>query len=148
MQIAPGMSETPGRLQHAYLWYLAPRLENQSAVGWWESRRFAYNLVLFLLAIAIFVLLAAVMGLIKHRLLSSFFGLGYLLAIVQLVIQICANFWYTGGWIIELLAQLIMKRHLSLFGPRALLAGTAFSILFEGALLIYFGIAMSESMRI
>lgn len=76
---------------------------------WWEARRLLYNL-----AIGIFGLWLFYRG-----------DRGILALLV-----ICANIWYTGGWIVHYLVVLLRRKAVPLFGPVMLVLGTLFSFMF------------------
>ena len=125
------------KLLRLYRWYLRPRAATESAVGWWEKRRGAYNLFLFVWDLVLYFLalliawvhgrsIAGLDDSARQTALSLTISCAYLLPIIQ----VTANFWYTGGWMVELVISLFSKRHMGLFGPRALLAGTLFSFIF------------------
>ncbi len=122
-------SKEPGRGRRKLRWYLSPRTEEESVIGWWEDRRSYYNLFLLLWAVLAIPIQSAIVGFIGHR--WDMFSVRLLLcAVVHLFVQFFANLWYTGGWVVELLVQLCMRRPVRSFGPRALLGGTLFSFAF------------------
>ena len=103
-------------------WYLSPRAEDKSVIVWWEKRRIPYNVILCVVCFGFYL---------------SWKDSG-IVVITWTVVQIMANVWYTGGWIVELMLKAIHKGRLRLFGPIALAAGTLFSIVFAAFCLVYF----------
>jgi hypothetical protein len=99
---------------------------------WWESRRIPYNLIVGLFGLISLGIIALIeinspyaMGTSFPLLCIIFFGLG-------------ANVFYTGGWIVELLARGISKEPSRNSGPQLLLAGLVFSVLLDFIPLIFF----------
>lgn len=101
-------------------WYAAPRPEDKSVILWWEKRRIPFNLFLALFCLCVYLC---------AKPYDSMAGLWVLL-------QVFANFWYTGGWVVELILKLFLKGRIRLFGPIALVAGTLFSFAFAALFLI------------
>ncbi len=126
MEVSTNTSTQHGGWLRPFRWYLSPRTGEQSVIGWWEKRRSLYNLFLFLWGVfAIAVLDRSELHWRPDNVLEP-----AVLGTILLVLLVTANFWYTGGWVVELLVQLCMRRPVRSFGPRALLVGTLFSLVF------------------
>lgn len=91
-------------------------------VGWWEKRRFAYNVFLILVGILTGILFVIVDALPPQAENTDWSPL--LTAVLALVV---ANFCYTLGWVVELLAKLSTGRDNRSLGPKLLKAGLWFS---------------------
>jgi hypothetical protein len=99
---------------------------------WWESRRIPYNLIVGLFGLISLGIIALIeinspyaMGTGFPLLCIIFFGLG-------------ANVFYTGGWIVELLARGMSKEPSRNLGSQLLLAGLVFSVLLDFIPLVFF----------
>ena len=127
-------SEGLRRLLTPFRWYVAPRAEGESIVGWWERRRIPYNAFVFLFNLPF----AWSIDLYKMGLLKTNPAPGgdyiadpvFVVLAIQIIDQIMANIWYTGGWVVELLLFAVTKKHYRKFAPVALVAGTVFSLIF------------------
>jgi hypothetical protein len=92
-------------------------------IDWWEGRRLHYNVLILAWA-----LLWAV--------ISTLMGNGvtiwnpYSILLYVLFVQLPANFWYTGGWIADLILKKILRARATWFGPWALALGIGLSFLF------------------
>jgi hypothetical protein len=114
-------------------------------IGWWERRRLHYNLLVF--ATFVVVMIGKRMLLMLPSLRGHFWGASSYMNVVDgffvsllpvlLLVQIPANIWYTGGWIVELLLTKGLHLPARRFGPWALGFGMAFSALFAGVLALY-----------
>jgi hypothetical protein len=117
--------------------YFARPSGPQSAGGiikWWEARRLRYNLIVFLA-----ILLAALASSFDELDLSP---LPYLRAVSRtvgiafLVLQLPANLWYTGGWVVDLIIKKWLRRTAPGFGPWAQGIGIGFSLVFVGFMML------------
>jgi hypothetical protein len=124
-------SSPPSRWPWRLGWYFSRRSDDESAIVWWEKRRLVYNLLLFLWGIVAIAILAAISTLRSHGSLKDAGGTAVVMGIVYAITWVAANFWYTGGWVVELIVQLCASRRIPSFGPVALLAGTLFSFCFS-----------------
>ncbi len=135
------MSKSEGlrKLLRPFRWYIAPRADGKSIILWWEKRRIAYNIFLFVFCLV--PCLPADLGtfgwVITNPALQRIYrGNNETILLIQVVLQILSNVWYTGGWIAELIVKLIARRNISWFGPIALVAGTLFSFAFAAYFLV------------
>jgi len=91
-----------------------------NVILWWELRRIAYNAILAIAGIASLALFALFVDgwfdFISPPLFPALFFVFF------------ANFFYTGGWIVELILRALDKDRVGRFGPRALKYGTLFSM--------------------
>ncbi|MGA7340681.1 MAG: hypothetical protein WBE72_00695 [Terracidiphilus sp.] len=127
------LAESLRHLLKPFRWYIAPRADGESVILWWEKRRLLYNLLVFLstLPFCLFLDLYA-MGLLRTSttVQQMYDSQGDMKLLVQALLQIMCNVWYTGGWMVELIVRLIPGKKMRWFGPIALIAGTVFSFLF------------------
>lgn len=96
-------------------------------IGWWESRRLYYNAILLATVILVALLAAVLPGMDEKPHLSnawSMFLLGFFLLLLP------ANIWYTGGWLADLFIKKVLHFTALGFGPWALGAGIALSLVF------------------
>jgi hypothetical protein len=105
-----------------------PIANYKGAIGWWESRRVAYNLVvgiagMFSGFLALFTAVAA------STLLSVDFGIpnppGFAIIVVVLY-AIMANVCYTGGWIAEIFIRKLWPHDADRFATTSFFLGLAF----------------------
>jgi hypothetical protein len=132
-------------------WIFAHQLEKSHpahVVAWWELRRLPYNLIV---------------GATACLTLSVFFAVAYgcqlsggpplglpqppLLVVIAIAAYgVVVNFFFTGGWILELLVARLWRVSTPVFGPIAFTVGTAVSVvvtLVPAGLLILFAIFTS-----
>jgi hypothetical protein len=142
MEITAGANNDPVWWRRWLRWYFSPRAEGQSVIGWWERRRLVYNLYLVVWDL---VMVAVALPLMFLRSKSidwmAVYGLLFVFFYVVVIIQITANLWYTGGWVVELILVWIRKNSL-VFGPRALRIGTLFSFAFTACIIVGWAIAV------
>jgi hypothetical protein len=107
-----------------------PVTNYKDAIGWWESRRVPYNLVvgiagMFSGFLALFTAVAA------STLLSVDFGIpnppGFAIMAVVLY-AIMANVCYTGGWIAEIFIQKLWPHEADHFATTSFFLGLLFSV--------------------
>ena len=114
-------------------WYLEIPVPDKSLIRWWETRRLAYNLLLLAWAalnflVGIPVIDARVNSVSAPMVLSTAF---YSIGMVAVILQIAANFWYTGGWVAGLIVRWCAHGRAPGFNRYALLSGTLFSFAFS-----------------
>lgn len=87
-----------------------------SIVGWWEARRFTYNVVVGAAGIATCMLLNCLALLTFESLVLGVLAWG-----------ICANICYTSGWICELISKRLWREKAEYIGPILFSLGLPFS---------------------
>jgi hypothetical protein len=100
------------------------------AIGWWETRRVAFNLIIGS-AGAISSVLVGVVGLGSYFLFDSDVGVPDppLFALFAVVIYaIMANVGYTGGWVAELVIRKAWPEQADRFAALSLSLGIVFSV--------------------
>ena len=100
------------------------------AIGWWEARRVAFNLVVGGAGI-LSGLVVGVVGIGSYFLFDSDFGVPDppLFAVLAGVIYaIFANICYTGGWIVELVIRQARPEQADRFATLTLALGIIFAI--------------------
>lgn len=122
-----------------FRWYIAPRVDGKSVILWWEKRRFLYNAYLFLFCLV--PCLPAYLQMLGWTipipaLKGIYRGDPGILLLIQVLLQVLSNVWYTGGWIVELIVKVVARRNIPRFGPIALAAGTLFSFIFAAYFLV------------
>jgi hypothetical protein len=100
-------------------------------VGWWESRRIPYNLIIGATGIvsAIVMLLT---GFVTEHLIGEAIGVpsSPLFALAAVIVYgLMANVCFTGGWILELLSRRIWGTRAEAFGEIAFTWGLLCSVL-------------------
>jgi hypothetical protein len=108
----------------------APIASAWQAIGWWESRRAAFNLIVGSAGI-LSGLVIGIVGAGSYLLFDSDFGLPDppLFAILGAVIYgIMANVCYTGGWIVELGIRRAWPAHADRFATLTLALGVVFAV--------------------
>ena len=134
-----GKSEGLQRLPAPVRWYFAPRADGTSVILWWEKRLILYNIFLFLFCLVPCLpadLSALGWEITIPALRKIYPGDSGIILLDQVLLQICSNVWYTGGWVAELIVKLFMRRSISWFGPIALVSGTLFSFSFAAYFLV------------
>ncbi|MGB6746061.1 MAG: hypothetical protein WBE38_20595 [Terracidiphilus sp.] len=122
------------RLLSPFRWYVSPRADGESVILWWEKRRIPYNVFVFLFTLPFcFRLDLYAMGFLSTNtaLQQMYQADGSENLLIQALLQILSNVWYTGGWMVELIVKVIVRRKIRWFGPIALITGTVFSFFFE-----------------
>jgi hypothetical protein len=100
------------------------------AIGWWETRRVAFNLIVGS-AGTISSVLVGVVGLGSYFLFDSDFGVPDppLFALFAVVIYaIMANVCYTGGWVAELVIRKAWPEQADRFAALSLALGVVFAV--------------------
>jgi hypothetical protein len=108
----------------ALLWLFAkpsPDRRVSEVIFWWEKRRLFYNLILIVFCAC------------------SVFGFETSGGVVGVILVICSNIWYTGGWIAELLLRLVTWDRMLWFAPVMLGVGIVFSFAFSAYWLFVYG---------
>jgi hypothetical protein len=101
------------------------------AIGWWEARRVAFNLIVG----SVGVLSSAIVGVValgSYLLFDSDFGApgSPLFAVFAVVIYgIMANLCYTGGWVAELAIRKAWPEQADRFATLSLVLGVVFAVL-------------------
>jgi hypothetical protein len=104
-------------------------------VGWWESRRIAYNLLVGSVGI-VSCLVAGVVATASYYLFDSEFGMPDppLFAVIVVVLYaVMANVCYTGGWLGELLVRAAWPKQANRFATVTMSSGVLFSVLLTAA---------------
>jgi hypothetical protein len=92
-------------------------------IKWWEKRRLYYNLILFAAAFVSFIAFAIIDLLPPQRHADAVF------AFAAIALVILSNLFYASGWMVELLARVILRRGLRRLGPVTFGAGLALSVI-------------------
>ena len=111
------------------------------AIGWWEARRVAFNLVVGSAGL-LSSLVVGVVGFGSYFLFDSEFGFPGepLFAVMAVLIYaILANVCYTGGWIAELAIRKAWPAQADRFATLTLATGIVFSTLLSLAPGVLFG---------
>ena len=111
---------------YSWLFSSSSRKENSwEIIKWWETRRIPYNVIVGffgLLSLCFFLWIASKTLNLKTE-QESFEPFALILAILL------ANFFYTGGWVVELILRFIGTSNSERFGVNAFGVGLLFSIL-------------------
>ena len=120
-------------------------------IGWWESRRVYYNLIIFgwaLILLLIGLVTASILGKRNSFLeLRNAYFWEFLALYYPLFFQFPANIWYTGGWIVNLIVTKILHLPSHRFAPWALGFGIGFSLLFYLLVFLLFVVALRSSIK-
>ena len=120
------------RLRHSLLCTRdAPLTSARSVIGWWETRRIPFNLIVGSAGILSCIIIGIV-ALGSSLLFESDFGSpGYpfLTLFAILIYGIMANICFTGGWLLELLLRRIWPSETDKFAILSFSAGLVFSVL-------------------
>jgi|GEM_PF-510356 hypothetical protein len=115
----------------------------RAVIGWWETRRIPYNLIVgsagILTCIAI-----AIVGMGSYIFFNSDFGLPDppLFAIFGVILYgILANVCFTGGWVAELIVQRIWPEEANRFATTSFSLGLILSVLLTLTPAILVGVA-------
>lgn len=133
------VGENPSRMATVVRWLRerplfrrdAPVTTARQVIGWWESRRPSYNLIVGcagILTCVAMLLLAVIAEVFFH----SDFGMPDppIFAIVGVILYgVFANVCYTGGWIVELAVRKLWPDEADVFAKATFSLGLAFSIL-------------------
>ncbi len=109
----------------------APISTARNTIGWWESRRIPFNLVVGSAGILSCIIIGIV-GVGSEILLGSEFGFPNppAFALIGILIYgIMANVCFTGGWIAELVVRKIWPREADRFASTSFSLGLVFSVL-------------------
>jgi hypothetical protein len=100
-------------------------------IGWWESRRVPFNLIVGSAGI-ISCIVAGVVVAGAFILFDSFFlipGVPMFVLIGILVYAVLANLCFTGGWVVELFVRSLWPNEADRYATASLACGLAFSVL-------------------
>ena len=102
-----------------------------SVVRWWESRRGHFNLIVGCAGV-ITCILCIICASVSEPIVGEAIGLPdpLILGVLGILLYgILANFFYTFGWVFELVSRLIATpKKSALFGTRAFKTGITFSV--------------------
>jgi hypothetical protein len=100
------------------------------AIGWWESRRVPFNLIVGSAGI-LSCIVAGVVAMGASIFFNSDFGLpdppGFAIVVI-LLYGIMANICFTGGWLVELLVRRLWPREADRFATMSFSLGLVFSV--------------------
>jgi hypothetical protein len=108
-----------------------PITSAREAIGWWETRRVPFNLIVGSAGI-LSCIVVTVVGLGSYFLFDSEFGLPDppLFALVGILLYgLGANVCFTGGWLAELIVRKIWPSEADRFSTLSLSLGLIFSVL-------------------
>jgi hypothetical protein len=108
-----------------------PVVSAKDVIGWWETRRVPYNLIVGSTGI-ISCVIVSIVGLGSYFLFDSDFGQpgSPLLALFAILLYgIAANLFFTGGWLAELVVRKIWPREADGFATLSFSLGLVFSVL-------------------
>jgi hypothetical protein len=108
-----------------------PVVSANDVIGWWETRRVPYNLIVGSTGIISCVIISIV-GLGSYFFFDSDFGLpgSPLFAVFGILLYgIAANVFFTGGWLAELIVRKIWPREADRFATLSFSLGLMFSVL-------------------
>jgi hypothetical protein len=109
----------------------APIANAREVIGWWESRRVPYNLIVGSCGILTCMVVATISA-AASILANVEFGLPNppLFALVGILLYaIGANICYTGGWLVELVVRKISPREADRYASFTFFWGLVFSVL-------------------
>jgi hypothetical protein len=108
-----------------------PVKNTKEAIGWWETRRASYNLIVGgtgIITCAVILIIGAAASIF----FNSDFGLPDppLFAIFGVIVYgVMANVCFTGGWVTELIVRRVWADEADRFATSAFSLGLAFSVL-------------------
>jgi hypothetical protein len=111
---------------------LAPELTSRrtrDVIGWWEQRRYTYNMLVGLTGVAACAVLLAC-GFAADALTGAVSDIGSPFIELAGIIMygLMANVCYTGGWVVTLALRAAGRDRQGTFSPRAFRAGLIFSL--------------------
>jgi len=115
----------------------------RAVIGWWETRRIPYNLIVGSAGILTYIAIAIV-GMGSYIFFNSDFGLPDppLFAIFGVILYgILANVCFTGGWVAELIVQRIWPEEANRFATTSFSLGLILSVLLTLTPAILVGVA-------
>lgn len=115
----------------------------KDAIGWWETRRIPFNLIVGISGI-LSTVVVCVVGLGSYYLFDGDFGLPNppLFAVLGVLFYgIAANVFFTGGWLAELIVRKIWPAEADRFSTLSFSLGLIFSIVLTLTPAIIFGTA-------
>ncbi len=132
------------RLKSSYLWRRdGPCISVANVIGWWETRRIPFNLIVGCSGI-LTCIVVGVVAIGGSILFNSDIGLPAppLLAVFGVLFYgIMANICFTGGWLLELVIRKIWPREADRFATLSFSLGVTFSVLLTLAPAIVIGTA-------
>ena len=108
----------------------APITSARQAIGWWETRRISYNLIVGGAGILTCVLILIV-GLGASILFNSDFGVPgspFIAVFGVIVYGVLANVCFTGGWVTELIVRRAWPEEADRFATTSFSLGLVFSV--------------------
>jgi hypothetical protein len=108
-----------------------PLTSARDIIGWWESRRIPFNLIVGSAGI-LSCIVVGIVGAGSSLLFNSDFGLpgSPLFTVFGILIYgTVANICFTGGWLVELLVRKIWPREADRFATSSFSLGLVFSVL-------------------
>lgn len=108
-----------------------PAARAWDVIGWWESRRIPYNLIVGSAGVAscsIAGLLVLSYSALEHRFLSGDIGNPFLSVMAIVFYAVCANALYTLGWIAELVVRTLWPSESERFGKTSFFLGLLLSV--------------------
>jgi hypothetical protein len=99
------------------------------AIGWWETRRIPFNLIVGIAGM-ISIVVVCVVGLGSYFLFDGDFAIPPPLfaAAEVLLYGIAANVFFTGGWLVELIVRKLWPREADRFATLTFSSGLIFSV--------------------
>jgi ABC-type branched-subunit amino acid transport system permease subunit len=112
------------------------------AIGWWETRRIPYNLIVGIAGI-LSIVVVCVVGLGSYFLFDGDFAIPPPLfaAAEVLLYGVAANVFFTGGWLAELIVRKVWPMEADRFATLSLSLGLIFSVVLTLTPAIVFGAA-------
>ena len=133
-----------GRLRSSPLFRReSPATTARDAIGWWESRRIPYNLIVGCAGI-LSCIAAGVVAVISVNLYPNDAGIPdppIFILFGIILYGIIANILYTGGWVVELLIRKAWPREADRFATLSFASGLVFSVLLTLTPFFLFGAA-------
>jgi hypothetical protein len=107
-----------------------PVMSAWQAIGWWETRRVPFNLIVGCAGI-FSCILVSVVGMTNYFLFDSDFGLPNppLFVVMGILLYgIAANVCFTGGWLAELIVRRLWPNEADRFSTLSMSLGLIFSV--------------------
>jgi hypothetical protein len=109
-----------------------PPTNAREAIGWWETRRIPFNLIVGIAGI-LSIVVVCIVGLGSYFLFDG--GVGdfgipppLFLVVEVLLFGIMANVFFTGGWLVELIVRKLWPREADRFATLTFSLGLIFSV--------------------
>lgn len=132
------------KLKESSLWRReSPMATAWQAIGWWESRRVPYNLIVGCVGV-LSCMVACIVALGSYFLFNSEFGMPdppLFAAFAVVLYAIMANVCYTAGWLGELIIRAAWPHQADRYASLTFASGLVFSVLLTAtpAVLLAFG---------